>query len=117
MSVGNFQFAHRATGPVPTNIGASSVDHDVDVIIGRDSALRLNEMMKRQDYKRGVMHANGLETGHPLSRLEEGDYFVMTPAEQSAAKRARLLNEEAMTRINEFKARQQRQHQFKKAAS
>ena len=81
------------------------MDHDVDVVIGRDSQLRLAEMHKRQDHKRGVMRANQLETGERLSRLDDGDYFVMTPEEQTAAKHARSLNSEAMQRIKEFKER------------
>lgn len=80
------------------------MDHDVDVVIGRDSQLRLAEMHKRQDYKRGVMRSNNLETGERLSRLDDGDYFVMTPDELAAAKHARTLNQKAMKLIDEFKA-------------
>ena len=108
VSAGNFQFAHQPGGLTPTNTGASAVDHDFDVIVGRDSALRLAEMQKRQDYKRGVMRANDLETGHRLSRMPDGDYFVMTEEERRAAKRARILNQDATQRINEYKARKKR---------
>jgi hypothetical protein len=105
LTTGNFKFAHAPGNPAPTNTGASTVDHDVDVIIGRDSQLRLAEMHKRQDYKRSVMRANRLETGEKLSRLDDGDYFVMTNEETVAAKKARLLNEEAMRKIKNFKER------------
>jgi hypothetical protein len=111
VSAGSFKFAHRPSGPAPTNTGASTVDHDLDVIIGRDSQLRLGEMLKRQDRKRSVMRAHGLETGHRLSRLDEGDYCVMTEEEQLAAKRARVVNQDAMRAINEFKERKKRAQQ------
>jgi hypothetical protein len=65
-------------------------------------------MLKRQDRKRSVMRANGLDTGHRLSRLDEGDYFVMSEEERVAAKRARVLNTEAMKRIKDFKERKKR---------
>ena len=109
VSAGNFQFAHQPAALAPTNTGASSVDHEVDVMVGRDSAARLEEMMKRQDRKRGVMRANGLETGHRLSRLPDGDYFVMSEEERGAAKRARILNQDATKRIQEFKERKRAQ--------
>jgi len=109
VSAGNFKFAHAPRAPAPTNTGASSVDHDVDVVIGRDSQLRLAEMHKRQDFKRGIMRSNQLETGEKLSRLDDGDYFVMNDEEQVAAKRARVLNSEAMIQIKEFKERRDRQ--------
>jgi hypothetical protein len=111
VSAGNFKFAYRPGAPAPTNTGASTVDHDVDVIIGRDSELRLAEMHKRQDHKRSVMRANHLETGERLSRLDDGDYFVMTQEEQVAAKRARVLNADAMQRIKDFKERKKRAQQ------
>ena len=105
MSAGNFQFAHQPVALAPTNTGASSVDHDVDVMVGRDSAARLEVMMRRQDRKRGVMRAHDLETGHRLSRLADGDYFVMSEEEQGAAKRARILNQDATKAIEDFKER------------
>ena len=108
VSAGNFKFAHQPGGLAPTNTGASAVDHDFDVIVGRDSALRLAEMHKRQDLKKGVMRANDLETGHRLSRLPDGDYFVMSEEERAAAKRARILNQDAVQRIQEFKERKRR---------
>lgn len=111
VSAGNFKFAHQPGALAPTNTGASSVDHDVDVVIGRDSALRLAEMQKRQDYKRGVVRANQLEDGRRLSRLPDGDYFVMTPDEEQAAARARDLNGQAMRRIKDFKERKERAQQ------
>jgi hypothetical protein len=105
MAVGGFKMAARPTGLGPQNTGASSVDHDVDMVVGRDSALRLNEMNKRQEHKKRVMHANHLPDGERLSRLSDGDYFVMTEEEKVAAKRARKLNQEAQKLIEGHKAK------------
>jgi hypothetical protein len=109
MSAGNHEFAHQPGALAPTNTGASSVDHDVDVVVGRDSALRLAEMQKRQDHKRGVMRAANLEDGKRLSRLPDGDYFVMTAKEEKVATGARGLHNEAMRRIKDFKERKRAQ--------
>lgn len=103
ISAGNFKFGHEPDAPAPQNTGASSVDHDLDVVIGRSAEANLREFQKRQDYKHGVITANNT-TGDNLSRLDGGEYFVMTEAERVAAKMARLKNQEAMQRIQDFKA-------------
>lgn len=102
VSASNFKFSHRPTEPGPQNTGASSVDHDVDVVIGRSAQQNLREFQKRQDYKRGVIAANHT-TGDNLSRLDDGEYFVMTEQQRVGAKKARLMNQEAMHRIQEWK--------------
>jgi hypothetical protein len=103
ISAGNFKFGHQPEGPAPQNTGASSVDHDVDKIIGRSAAANLREFQKRQDYKRGVITANNT-TGDNLSRIDGGEYFVMSETERVAAKIARLKNQEAMQKIHDYKA-------------
>jgi len=102
LSASKFKFGHRPDGPRPQNTGASSVDHDVDVIIGRSAKQNLREFQKRQDHKRRVIAANGT-AGDNLSRLDDGDYFVMTEQQRIAAKKARLYNQEAMRRIVEYR--------------
>jgi hypothetical protein len=102
VSAPSFTFAHRPDAPGPQNTGATSVDHDVDVVIGRSAAQNLSEFQKRSDYKRRVISANDT-TGDNLSRLDDGEYFVMTEQERIAAKKARLKNQDAMQRIQEWK--------------
>lgn len=102
LSAASFKFSHRPDSPGPQNTGASSVDHDVDVVIGRSAAQNLAEFQKRQDYKRSVIAANHT-TGDHLSRIDGGEYFVMTDQERVAAKKARLKNQEAMRRIKDWK--------------
>lgn len=102
LSASNFKFAHRPDAPRPQNTGASSVDHDVDVIIGRSAQANLREFQARQDYKQRVIAAEKV-SGDYLSRLDDGDYFVMTEDERVSAKKARLLNQDAMRRITEFR--------------
>lgn len=102
VSAANFKFGHRPDAPAPQNTGASSVDHDVDVVIGRSANMQLREYQKRSDYKRRVIDANNT-TGDHLSRLEDGEYFVMTEQERIAAKKARLYNQEAVRRITEYR--------------
>jgi len=102
ISASNFKFGHRPDHPAPQNTGASSVDHDVDVVIGRSAEANLRAYQRRQDHKRRVIAANNT-TGDHLSRLEGGDYFVMSEEERIAAKKARLMNQEAMRRIAEYR--------------
>lgn len=102
LSTASFKFAHRPDGPAPQNTGATSVDHDVDVVIGRSAAQNLTEYQRRQDYKRSVIAANNT-TGDHLSRLDDGEYFVMTETERVAAKKARLANQDAMKRIQAWR--------------
>jgi putative FmdB family regulatory protein len=103
LSAASFKFAHRPGAPGPQNTGASSVDHDVDVVIGRAAEQNLREYQRRQDHKRRVIAANDT-TGDHLSRLDDGEYFVMTEQQRVAAKKARLQNQEAMQRISEWRA-------------
>jgi hypothetical protein len=102
VSAPSFTFAHRPDAPGPQNTGATSVDHDVDVVIGRSAKTNLVEFQKRSDYKRRVISANNT-TGDNLSRLDDGEYFVMTEQERIGAKKARLKNQEAMQRIQQWK--------------
>lgn len=102
LSASSFKFAHRPDAPGPQNTGASSVDHDVDVVIGRSAQQNLREYQARQDYKRRVIDAHGT-TGDNLSRIDGGEYFVMTEQERIAAKKARLKNQDAMKRIAEYR--------------
>lgn len=102
VSAASFKFGHTPDRPAPQNTGASSVDHDVDVVIGRSAQAQLKEFQKRQDYKRRVIAANET-TGDHLSRLDDGEYFVMTDTERVAAKKARLHHQEAMQRITEYR--------------
>jgi len=102
VSAPSFKFSHSPDAPGPQNTGASSVDHDVDVVIGRSAKANLAVCQKRSDYKRRVIHANNT-TGDNLSRLDDGDYFVMSEQERIAAKIARLKHQEAMKRITEFR--------------
>jgi hypothetical protein len=102
LSTAGSKFAHRPGSPAPQNTGATSVDHDVDVVIGRSAAQSLAEFQRRQDYKRRVIAANNT-TGDHLSRLDDGEYLVMSEQERVAAKKARLQNQEAMHRIQDWK--------------
>jgi putative FmdB family regulatory protein len=102
VSAANFKFGHRPDAPGPQNTGASSIDHDVDVVIGRSAKTNLREYQKRADYKRRVIAANNT-TGDHLSRLDDGEYFVMTEQERVAAKKARLKHQAAMKRITEYR--------------
>lgn len=94
--------AHRPDGPAPQNTGASLVDHDVDWVIARDAAWKLREMEARQDYKRRVLYENSV-SGFHLSRLDTGEYFVMTDEERIAAKEARLLHQDAIQEVNKIR--------------
>lgn len=116
ISASGFKFAHRPGAPAPQNTGASSVDHDVDVVIGRSAKQNLREFQKRQDYKRRVIAANET-TGDHLSRLDDGEYFVMSDQQRVAAKKARLQNQEATRRISEWRAERRKAESSEAASS
>jgi putative FmdB family regulatory protein len=107
VSASHFKFGHQPDGPQPQNTGASSIDHDLDVVIGRSAEQNLRAYQDRQDYKRRVITANDT-TGDHLSRLDDGEYFVMTEQERVAAKKARLMNQDAMHKIKAWRERQGR---------
>jgi len=92
--------------PAPQNSGASLVDHEVDWVIATESRMRLHEMQLRQDFKRRKAEQAKV-SGHYLSRLSDGDYFVMTEDERQAAKRARVLHQDAIDEINRISRRKQ----------
>lgn len=101
VSASSFKFGHRPDAPGPQNTGATSVDHDFDVVIGRSAQANLREYQKRADFKRRVITANDT-TGDHLSRIDGGDYFVMTEQERVSAKKARLKHQDAMKRITQY---------------
>lgn len=107
ISASDFKIGHEPDGPRPQNTGASSVDHDLDVIIGRSAERNLRVYQDRQDYKRRVITANET-TGDHLSRLDNGEYFVMTEQQRVAAKKARLMNQDAMKKIQAWRERHRR---------
>jgi len=115
ITAGNFGFSHRPDGPRPQNTGVSGIDHDVDRIVGRDAELRLQEMQKRQDHKREVIHRHNT-SGDYLTRLENGDYAVMSEQERVAAKKGRLLNQEALHRISAYLQRRKAQESAQTAS-
>lgn len=102
MGVGSVTFAHVPDAPQPQNTGASSVDHDLDVVIGRSAEENLRAFQARQDYKRSVISANET-SGHYLSRLDDGEYFVLSEQQRVAAKKARLQHQDAVQRIDAWK--------------
>jgi len=71
-------------------------------VIGRNAQANLREYQKRSDHKRRIIAANDT-TGDHLSRLEDGEYFVMTEQQRRAAKKARLKNQDAVRRITEYR--------------
>jgi len=96
------QFSFQPDGPRPQNTGASAIDHDVDIVIGRSADAQHKAFQKRQEYKKRVIAAHNT-SGQYLSRLDNGEYFVMSEEERAAAKRGRMVNQEAMARIKEYK--------------
>ena len=92
------------------------MDHELDVIIGRNAAKNLRVCQDRQDYKRGVIAAHDT-CGDYLSRQIDGDYFVMTDQERVAAKKARLVHQDATKRIQAWRASRRREATGREAAS
>lgn len=101
LSAGRFSFSFVPDGPRPQNTGATSIDHDPDRTLGESAKRNTHEYQIRSDYKKDVIRENGLKAGDYLSREEDGDYFIMTDQERVAAKKARLLNQEATAYIND----------------
>ena len=107
LTAGRFSFQFVPTGPKPQNTGATSIDHDPDRVIGESAKKNLAEYQGRSDNKRRIIERNKLKAGDYLSREvddegnDTGDYFVMEEEERKAAKKARLVHQDAMKQINE----------------
>lgn len=95
LSIGRHSFNFDSDGPRPQNTGVSSIDHDVDMIIGRDSSLRLREMQRRQEHKKEIMRREGV-SGEYLRKTIDGTYEVISEQERRAGKAARIINQEAL---------------------
>lgn len=78
------------------------MDHDVDMVIARNAQQSLREMELRQEYKRKLILAERTDGFH-LSRLDNGEYFVLSEEERLAAKKARILHQDAIREINTIK--------------
>lgn len=93
---------HSPSTPTPQTTGASLADHDVDWVVDKNTQRILREMELRQDYKRNVLISEKT-TGFHLSRLDNGEYFVMNEQERLAAKRARIQHQDVIKAINKTK--------------
>jgi len=102
-------FAHTPESPTPQNTGASSVDHDVDLIVARSSQANLREMQARQDYKKRLMHRQGVSGWHvartPTGEVDDrgrhiDDYWVMSEDEKKLADKARPMAQRAAQQIH-----------------
>lgn len=101
LTTGRFSFNFVPTGPKPQNTGASTIDHDIDRMIGESARKNTIEYQQRQDYKLGRIHEEKLAAGDFLTRREDGSYGVMTDQERRAAKTARILHQDVMHHINQ----------------
>lgn len=73
---------------MPTeNIGVSSVDHNVDRVVGSRSRQQWEGIEDRHAHKRQILRSNPDATGHDLSRLPDGDYRVMDRRESKDKRR------------------------------
>lgn len=61
----------------PSNIGVSTVDHNVDRLAGRRSREQWAHVEERQAHKMDVLRQNPGSTGFDLSATPDGDYRVM----------------------------------------
>lgn len=105
VSASNFAFSFPSSqmrGMAPPNTG-TSIDHNADLVIGRDSEQRWKVAAERQTYKKKVLQKNPGATGFDLSKTHEGDYRVMRPEERKAAESARKLHRQAMAAVEATK--------------
>lgn len=73
---------------MPTqNIGVSSVDHNVDRVVGARSHEQWEGIEERHSHKRQILRDHPGATGHDLSRLPDGDYRVMQRKETTDKRR------------------------------
>lgn len=90
-----FTFNHETAGLGPQNTGVSSVDYDVDRVIGKDAQKRWAAYAKRDRRKQQVLAGNPTKTKRDLAVQEvegEIDYRVMSEDEVRSSRNTRAFH-------------------------
>ena len=88
----------------PSNIGVSTVDHNVDRLAGTRSRQQWENIEERQAHKMSVLRQHVGATGFDLSATPEGDYRVMGGEERQVKDNFRKSHNERLAKL----ARQRR---------
>ena len=93
----NFTINQSVTGPVPQNSGFSSIDANVDRVIGKDAEEKWKVVDDRNVGKREAIHRAEAQEGTKISRNPDGSYRVMDEVETEVSERVQLFNNVAMS--------------------
>lgn len=90
----SFSFDNELThaGPVPQNTGVSSLDNDVDRVVGKDAEERWKVYDQRDALKRSILRSNPGKHSNDLSMLPDGRYRVMDPGEKKTKRNYRAFH-------------------------
>lgn len=83
----------------PSNIGVSSVDHNVDRLAGRRSRQQWEHVEERQAHKKGVLRQHPGATGFDLSATPDGDYRVMQSEERKVKDNFRQFHNKKLVEL------------------
>lgn len=92
-------FSAQVKGSGPQDTGISSIDHDVDRVIGASAQQSWKGIVARVEEKRRVIANNPGSTGYDLSKQMDGTYRVMAPEERRAAELGRKVHAQAIEAI------------------
>ncbi len=83
----------------PENIGVSTVDHNVDRVVGTRSRQLWETVKGRQEKKKDVIRDNPGTTGKDLSIRPEGGYRVMDSKERERKDDFRTFHNQKLAKL------------------
>jgi len=78
MSSNSFGFDPKTEGPSPQNTGVSSLDHDFNEIIAKDSFERWKVINKRNLDKHKLLNQESGASGQNIQLTVDGEYVLMS---------------------------------------
>lgn len=94
-------FSFKVTPDQPPNSGVSSMDKQIDRIIGADAEQRWKVVDDRDVAKREVLRTHPDKTKSDIAINDDGSYRILKPEEKKAGRTARNLHETAMQIIED----------------
>lgn len=90
---------------IPSNIGVSTIDHNVDRLAGSRSRKQWARIEERQAHKMGVLRQNPGSSGFDLSATRDGDYRVMNKKERQAKDNFRQFHNRKLAQLAQRRRR------------
>jgi hypothetical protein len=92
----SFTFQQPSTGGLPPNSGVTSVDQEIDRIIGQDAQEKWAVIDQREAHKREILRESPKHSNADLSMNPDGSFRVMDSQEKQSKNSMRVLFETAV---------------------